>query len=432
MSQARVEPETLANVLVVGAGVAGTGAALAAAAAGAHVTVIDGGTGASTLATGALDWNEWRPGPVVHGALPPSVAAVVDALGAYAVPAGGATVLTMAGVVRPARGYDRALLDVTTVVGRIGVVACRRPGWNAATLASAWGDSAAQLGAFAALGATIARHTDESTIPNADFAARHDDADRLPWLGERLREALARSPGAWDALALPPMLGVDQPRAEALSRLVGLPCGEATAPPGGPSGLRFERARDRAFAGARVRRASMRASAVERHGEGWRVKAESGETLDAHAVILATGGLVGGGLEYAPADAMFASALPALARPTFRLTMRAPFVLGVRARPLELPGSLFGAAPEELSAGSTLGSQMDRVGVLDGRDENGVARDNRRLFAAGDVTADEPRTWLGALASGVRAGLRAAAIATTTAPAALPASSLGGAPANRP
>ena len=41
-----------------------------------------------------------------------------------------------------------------------------------------------------------------------------------------------------------------QPSRIDLSRLVGVPCGEATGMPGGPAGLRFERARDRALAAA--------------------------------------------------------------------------------------------------------------------------------------------------------------------------------------
>src|SRR5579859_3571552 len=48
------------HVLVVGAGVAGTAAACTAARAGVPVLVLDGGSGASTLATGALDWVFWQ------------------------------------------------------------------------------------------------------------------------------------------------------------------------------------------------------------------------------------------------------------------------------------------------------------------------------------------------------------------------------------
>ena len=45
----------MTSVLVIGAGVAGTSAALAASAAGAAVTLLDGGSGASQLSSGAID-----------------------------------------------------------------------------------------------------------------------------------------------------------------------------------------------------------------------------------------------------------------------------------------------------------------------------------------------------------------------------------------
>ncbi|MDP9036791.1 MAG: FAD-binding protein, partial [Myxococcota bacterium] len=48
------------RTIVVGAGVAGTAAALAAAWAGARVTVVDAGAGASTLSTGAIDDIPWQ------------------------------------------------------------------------------------------------------------------------------------------------------------------------------------------------------------------------------------------------------------------------------------------------------------------------------------------------------------------------------------
>ncbi|HXN31388.1 MAG TPA: FAD-dependent oxidoreductase, partial [Polyangiaceae bacterium] len=347
------------RVLVVGAGVAGTAAALAAARAGAPVTLVDGGTGASTLATGALDALFWQRAPASPAAIDRAAREALDALGGYVLPDEGARLLTTSGIARPARGHDAALLDVAPLGGaRVGVVRCERPGWDAGALARAWGES------FEPIDAVVMRYADERVLPDADFATRHDDGARLGWLAERLRDALARSGHTIRAIVLPPCLGVERPRARALSELVGVSCGEAIALPGGPSGLRFEQARDRALATAGIERVRGRATSVGRHGDGWRVATEEGRTHEGGAVVLATGGLIGGGIEYAPGEAIVASALPPFARPPFRLTVDAPLTLGAYGSRLELPGTLFGVAPESIAWPFARDALVDRVGVL--------------------------------------------------------------------
>ena len=319
----------MSTVIVVGAGAAGTGAALAAARAGAHVVIVDGGSGASTLSTGALDVAPWQDAPAQPATVPASVRTTLELLSAYALPDRGALLLTTAGLVRTARGFDTGLLDVGPLAGRrIGVVRCDRPAWHAPTLARAWGE------AFMVVDATVLRYADERVLPDADFAARHDDTARLGWLAERLREAVAR--GGAQALVLPPSLGVDGPCATALSKLVGVPCGEALALPGGPSGLRFERARDRALSSAGVERVRARAMSAE----STRVTLEEGGVVDGDAVVIATGGILGGGVEFAPSDAELASALPPFARAPFRIGLLAPR-LTLGARGLAFGGARF-------------------------------------------------------------------------------------------
>jgi glycerol-3-phosphate dehydrogenase subunit B len=406
-----------ASVVVVGAGVAGTAAALAASQAGARVVLVDGGTGASTLSTGAIDAVPWTTGTT--SPVSAVVRSMLETLGAYLLPEAGARVATTAGIVRPARGHDAAILDVAPLSGRrVGVVSCERPGWDAVGLARAWGTG------FVALDATVLRHVDERVLPAADYAARHDDEARLAWLSERLRDALARTGDGIAALLLPPSLGLERPRAQALSRLVGIACGEAIGLPGGPSGLRFERARDRAVAAAGLEVVRARARRVEPHEDRWRVALEEGaDPIDAAAVVLAAGGLVGGGLEYAPAEAGLATVFPAASRPPFRLGLDAPVTLGAHGRPLDSPGSLFGIAPESLAWPFTSDALMDRVGVL--ADEH----PGDALYAAGEIVADAPRTWLNALESGARAGAAAArSVVTETRARPSPA----GAPASRP
>jgi glycine/D-amino acid oxidase-like deaminating enzyme len=404
------------TIVVVGGGVAGAGAALVAARAGARVTVASGAAGASTLWTGAID----------AGSAPSDeVRAAAEALG---VVLGEAAIVTSAGLVRKVGGREAAMLDLLPLLRdrTVGVVRCERPAWDGSALVRTAGAG------MAPIDATILRLTDERVIPDAEFAARHDEADRLGWLAERLRHALQRAHGGVHALLLPPSLGLERARAEELSRLVGVPCGEATGMPGGPAGLRFERARDRALAAAGVNVVTGRVTSVVAaagNPDRWTVQLEDGR-LDADAVILAAGGLVGGGLEYQPSEAMLAAALPPAARPVFRCTIDAPVRIGAHGRPLDVPGSMFGIAPESIAWPLSRDALMDRVGVL--CDDSG--RILPRLYAAGELVADAPRTWLRALESGVRAGLaaaREAASETVIAPAARP-SSPARAPASRP
>jgi glycerol-3-phosphate dehydrogenase subunit B len=389
-------------VVIVGAGVAGTAAALAAGKSGVRTTVIDGGTGASTLSTGALDLVPWAEATAVALSIPFEARSVLDALGGYVLSDRPVRVLTSAGIVRPARGHDAALLDVTQHAdGQVGVVRCGRPGWDADALVRAWGRG------YEPIDATAIRQTDERSLPDADFAARHDDDDRLGWLAERLREAIAASGRTFSALVLPPALGVERARADALSKRVGLPCGEAIGLPGGPSGLRFERARDRALASAGIDRVVKRVTAVKWESASWKVYTEGTDTQKADAVVLAAGGLLGGGIEYAPSDAILASVLPPRARPPLKLGIEAQLTLGSRGQPLETPGSLFGVPPESLASPFAVDALFDRVGVL--VDENGLATAaGHALFAAGELVADIPHTWLAALCSGARAGVAAA------------------------
>lgn len=389
-----------AAVVVVGAGVAGTAAALAASRAGARVVLVDGGTGASTLSTGALDFVPWYAAAGRPWRVPADATALLASLDAYVVPDAGAMLPTTGGVVRAALGHDGALLDVRPLAGkRIGVVRCDRPGWDADALARAWGD------AYVPLDATVLRHVDERVAPDADFAGRHDDPARLGWLAERLREALSRASSRLDALVLPASLGVERARAAELARIVGVPCGEAIGLPGGPSGLRFERARDRALEAAGVQRASARAIRVE----AGRVATDHGADLDASAVVLATGGLLGGGIAYSSSEWVLAAALPPFARVPFQLTIEAPLALGAHGRPLHVPGSLFGIPPESLAWPFVRDATMDAVGVVAADD----GRAAERLYVAGDLLADAPRTWLQAFFSGVRAGAAAAREAVT-------------------
>lgn len=380
-------PGAARGVAVIGAGIAGTGSAFAAAKAGADVTLFDGGPGASLLASGGLDGDVNLVGTFF-----------LSSFGGYYV-GSGVRLVTTAGVVRPATAHDAALLDVSRATGGpVGVVDCDRPGWDARALARAWGDG------FEVVEASVLRHTDERMLPDADFAARHDEPERLAWLGTRLREALGRASGRAGALVLPPCLGVRRARARELSEIAGIACGEAIGLPGGPAGLRFEHARDRALAEARVTHLRARAHAVTRTAQGWRVVAD-GHEVEVAAVVVATGGLLGGGIEYGSptaADVTDGRVLPA---PVLRMTVASPLVVGASGKPLEAASSTYGAVPEGLAWPASAHPLLERAGALVDAEGGGPIRG---LFAAGDVVADAPRTWLRALADGLRAGSAAA------------------------
>jgi glycerol-3-phosphate dehydrogenase subunit B len=405
------------RAIVIGSGTSGTAAALALAAAGHVVRVVAGGSGASLLTTGAIDAHPWETAPSCDPA--PVDATTLDllrTLDLYDVGPAEALVATISGIVRPARGVDRALLDLAQLpAGNVMIPRCDRHGWDATALARAWTDAPRahdrQL-AFVAVDAQITRFSDERAIRDADIAARHDEDARLSWLADRLREFLSRA--AYVAVILPPWLGVDRARAADLTRLLGLPCGEAVAGLAGPAGLRFDRARKRAFAAAGVETIDTWATRLHFSAGTWRVELEDGEPLEAAAVVLATGGLVGGGLAYEPSGSILASALPSHARPTFRSTIDAPVTIGAHARPLDLPGSLFGVQPEALAWPFAADPLLERAGVLASVDMRALQAP-AGLFACGELVADRPRAWLDAFASGARAGATATALLTSQA-----------------
>ncbi|MGH7435957.1 MAG: hypothetical protein ACRENE_09810, partial [Polyangiaceae bacterium] len=116
-------------------------------------------------------------------------------------------------------------------------------------------------------------------------------------------------------------------------------------------------------------------------------------------------GLLGGGVEYrspAATDITEGRALPA---PVLRLTLECPLVLGVRGKRLEAASSTYGTVPEGMAWPASAAPILERAGAMVDGEGRGPAPG---LLAAGDVVADAPRTWLRALAGGLRAGAAAA------------------------
>ena len=115
--------------------------------------------------------------------------------------------------------------------------------------------------------------------------------------------------------------------------------------------------------------------------------------LEADAVVLATGGVLAGGIHYTPRGAT-----------TFALAYEAPAVLGRNGHPLVVPGSVFGVAPESITWPHANPPLLESVGILvDTR-----FRAHERVFVCGDALEGLPRTIASALSTGAAVGRAAA------------------------
>jgi len=392
------------QVVVIGAGVAGTAAAFAATRAGARVSVIADRAGASALYSGALDLFPWDS----HAA-PEARAAAEDALLADATLVsfaaelgvfrlGRSLLATREGVVRRALGSDPALLELGALAGkRVGVFDVERDDWDAELLAKSFAASSfaeRTRTAFVPVPVKMLRNGPERRIAAYDFAALHDNPTRLAALADALSAARTSA----DAFLSGPWLGLEPATLSALTAAVGVPVGETTSKLGGVAGARFERARDRLFERLGVEVRSGRVASVSPLGERFAVAFDeelslgAPRELEADAVVLAVGGVGAGGIAL--------SWDPERGRSGFELTLQAPVELALDGEILTSFGSLHGT-----SLGGGFGT-LERVGIAAGGAGNLVATGpgSGRLAAAGDCLAGRPRTVLQAVQDGLVAG----------------------------
>jgi glycerol-3-phosphate dehydrogenase subunit B len=407
------------RIVVIGAGLAGLAAAWSARRRGHDVTLVSAGVGASALGSGAVDDVPWEQ--LVRSSrtlglaprarpLPDDVHAFASDLGAWSLHDDRlAWVATIAGRLRPARGRDHALLDFASLRGaRVMLPRADRGSWDADAIAAGLSDdpfARAHRITFLAADVPVLRFAEERRVADGDLALRHDVDSRLTWLAERLLAGLAQTSAT--AVLLGPWLGAAASRSEALSKRIGVPVGEALCGVGSPAGLRFEAARDRLLAAIGARVITDRVTTIDRDADAFAITLERGASLLVDGVVLALGGLTGGGLIYDPPDHSAAADLPSGVRPPFVLSLRAPVTLAAHlgADPFtsEATSSMHGPAID-----TTAWPRGDRAGMLESA---GIACKGTHaaegITAAGDIVAGRPRTALEAVAAGIRAGAEA-------------------------
>lgn len=398
-------PELEADVLVVGGGMAGAVAALAARAAGASVVLLRRSPGATALSSGAVSVAPdlgGLPGAPLASRRPTLEAAARVALlrpdHPYAVAGVSALGEALAFAARElaavlAPPLERRRFLATAFGSAVGAALCQRsmePGdllgirgvlvvaGLPGHLAFDAGLVAAGLSRYVARGGPEARAVDLGALALFEPAGRpHDLARALEPAGaaEALGQAIRRAlPAGAAAVLLPPVLGLD-PAARVTERIAsaaGLPVAETLSDVPSVPGIRLQRAIE-----DRLRAADVRLVAGELAGAGGPgapVEA-GGRSVRAGSWVLATGRFVGGGVARRGALVEPALAIPVqaaeggeagvhlAARPAASLTVRdrrAPQPLlsaGIRVdaslRPLDERGHP--VHPRLFAAGAVIG-----------------------------------------------------------------------------
>ena len=425
------------EVAVVGGGIAGLAAALAARRQGASVWLVDGPAGATALAGGAWDLASRRrdraptvaaprsidralddvarerplhpwarlPRAAALGAIRASHDAVLRALSGYRAlgeVADAELVATDLGLWRRTALAQENVLDLGRLPRARVAVAWMRGvrSFDGPFVAASLNEEAVRAGdgrRFAAVEVEMLRRGADVLLLPHEAAALFDHPDARHRAVEGLHRALGGQ--GFDAVLVPPVLGVEDGGAWAAAEAaVGLPVGEVVEALAGPQSLRLARRIRAALQAEGIVRRAMRVGRVALDAEGPHAELEGGETLHPGALVLATGKHVGGGITLQAGQARESlSELPVYAE-------GAPLGPGSRD-----PAELFGVEASETGAGFTLGVGWDAE--LRPLDVHGrpVSRD---LFACGALlegVAVDDGTGLGAAcATGWLAGTAAA------------------------
>jgi glycerol-3-phosphate dehydrogenase subunit B len=375
------------KVAVIGAGVAGAAAAFEIARQGERAAVFHDVAGSSGLYSGAVDLEPWDHAPVPNGnALEPELRLFSKDLGVWQLGDAARRVATLEGNVRPARGADRAILDLERCAGkRVAVIDLERDDWDAPLLARSYAASAWAVQTethFYAARVHALKKGFERRISGYDFAALHDAPERVASLLSALRESEV-TPDAW---LFGPWLGIERDVAAELSQALGVPVGETTSAVGGSAGARFENGRDRLL--SRVSDVTRtRLTGIAASGSGYRLELSAREPSEFSAVVLATGGIAAGGVA-------LERSFERRGGTGFKLSFAAPVALELDAEVLEGVSSLSSIDFVDRGLGALL-----KVGIATRAD--GSARNQPGLFVAGDAIAGRARTALIAARSGI-------------------------------
>lgn len=260
------------DVAVVGSGVAGTAAALAAAQKGARVCVLTGPPAATALFSGA-----WR------GECPTPLRAALDRTG-YPLRA-AATHLPHPTGVRVAADFATATHAFVRIPDALVVGIAGLPGFNAHVLAAQWHARAAtvlQLDDTPAAGwspLSLAAHIERNL---------HAFADRLKLHSRGVSQVI-----------LPAILGLryDDTLRSALEAAAGCSIAEALGVPPSVPGLRLDRALRSTLAHANITVIEQRALAAQHaNGRVASLTLLAGDVVHARTFVLASGKFVGGGI----------------------------------------------------------------------------------------------------------------------------------------
>lgn len=314
------------DVLVLGGGMAGAIAALAARAAGARAALVRRSPGATALSSGAISVApdpaaspdaplSARAGPLEaarrlaaarpdHPYAAVGVDGIPEALDFAASELGDLLaprlerprlLATPLGGVVAAALCQRSMADgdLLTVRGVLAVAGFRgHLGFDAALVASALARQRARGGPEAhPIAIELPAAVRGASRPH-ELAAALDAPGGAEALGEALRAALPAGAGA---VLLPPVLGLD-PRARAAERAAaaaGLPVAETLSDVPSVPGIRLQRALDARLAAAGVEVLGATAAGARAPGEPLRA---GGTEVRARSWVLASGRFVGGGI----------------------------------------------------------------------------------------------------------------------------------------
>jgi Fe-S oxidoreductase/anaerobic glycerol-3-phosphate dehydrogenase len=289
-----------AHVVVVGGGAAGCTAAASARLRGARVTLVTRGAGATALSTGAVSLDGIEQAP---GGLAPAWKAVdlLESMVPLARLGEPRRFLVSSGAVIPSRrvapNHEAGALEdlggrSVLVVGIQGFA-----GFHAADTARRLDRYAGRTGSVLVPVPGIKQGFDLTAFP---LARALDDPTRTESLAASLAHEVGK--GAWDAIALPPVLGLDEwARTRGiLDRVLQVPWFEVLSSPPSVPGVRLQRSlmqylrdNDVTLLNADVKHAMIHGDAVTE------IRAWDGEvahTLCPDTLVLATGRFVGGGV----------------------------------------------------------------------------------------------------------------------------------------